>query len=1344
MKKSINILLALIFLCLFHHASGTSKVTPSGTPSSPFLTGKGAATCDKSLNPIIIEELEVGDFTEGTNLTYKFILPDGFIFSSLDLDDITIIKSANITNVTHSFDGNNAFIFEYDLTGSGSAKDTIKITGLKVRCEVLGSFGHIYRSGGSAVQAGNTTTAPDKQSHGFLDSRVNNAGAIVYDYKYTYKESTNGEYSYFQSTNSSPPIDLITRNSYCQKSYFYFEAPLVTGATYSLYKGNTKLNPNYSYNSGGKKILYYYNNDLGNIDYYIEYIKDNCTYKSDPLPVTMMATPPAYNYNYSKDTSFTQYDDPVALNEYINAPTGSNTTLVGIAGTGINAINNKTTFLFLPGVIKTGTVRPYYIVSNSNTCQAQYSFPKPLIVSDPLAPLPSFIQSSQKPPFCANGKSFTIKFVSPNPADSILTYYYLSKKTGSVGASSNTGLTCPDITIDPIKDNYGSNLLYYSLTFKRTDTAAYSYHYGYIALYPERNPKLVGLPDPKTAKDSVVELCSSNKDTIFIRPNPSNGLLDLYIYDPINNKYDSLPNPLTHFANIPNETTGTNRFFIPQNLFEHSSGSNKNYNVKFKIRYIYPGTPYGQCPDTIIRIIKFAIPVEVTHSITSPGSKPYCYGDSIKAIVSYGGSIIKKNKDRFYWNYGDGLSAESDSLLTMAHFYKVPGKYILRFKTKIDSLPMGYCNNDQLDTIKIGSKPKTDFDITKNFEDVDVNFKSLATTLVPNTSDLSDVINKWSWNFGTINQTTYTDEFDDAIQYKYPVRQRLPFKVIHKVTSGWGCSDSITKYIPIFSIKSPLPDDSYEENFDDLDSANSWYSSGWYKRDTLKSSWENKPAGIKIAENNNEASWITSQYLIDNSTAKNKSSIVTYENNEVSWVESPVFNIEDLELPMVSMDTWVNADNLFDGATLQYTICDSVAFGKETWKTLGVHKKGLNWYNSFTVVSRPGGSLNGWTGIDQEEWNFSAYRLEDIKKELINGKKLIRFRVLFASNPDNTPDKNFYGFAFDNFFIGERNRRVLVEEFCDYSNNEIDLDVPFADPQAIRIQYHVRTHKSDDSINNQNRAEPSARALLYGIGKALPRGVIDGILFNNEERLYVWGPDKFLERSLYISPFEISIIDTVKTNGSLEIKAKVKKTSSRNLPGPFVVQIAIVEKSVTGNFDKDLNSYEVFPNVLRNMLPNAAGNRIIKDFFTPAKEDTTITVTWNPFVKLSSNIMVVVFIQDENTKEVYQSYYVNVSKDGLYVPGSRVGGAINEPTFNEVTLSPNPTSGDLKILFNGILIDDYQCTITDGYGKILQTSTIYKNSNAAILDTYNLSSGLYYVMLEGQGQRIVKKFSLIK
>lgn len=962
-----------------------------------------------------------------------------------------------------------------------------------------------------------------------------------------------------------------------------------------------------------------------------------------------------------------------------------------------------------------------------------------ITIIDDQATLPDFIKPIFPLPICSRDKKIDLfASIKSTAFESLPEPTEINVEVQYEGSLSWTKIVATRNSID----NYNNNILYqftiepnrhfnYSIPVRIVEginpdeAALYNKSYK-IPIFPSPEPSISGLPS--VTNGDTVYFCSASADTLFMRSNPSGGTYTFALFSKkVDGTYDTtdLSNADIRIPSYtqPSKDDPSLEKFVPAMLFNKHI---KNGSLNDFISVIYTGP--NPCPGQLRRIFKFKVPVNISFS----AKDTICHGDQLQLKVQGDYTV----GDTILWAFGDGVKTQS-TVSALSYKYSQPGKYFLRFQTIKSNPGETLCNNDIIDSVFVGAKPTAAFDVYNNYSGETIRLKTNSKILVANTSEPKDTITKWNWQF---NFPVPAVQGKD-VSFKSPDVATEPYEMLHIVTTYWGCKDVANVKVPIFPVDTVHADNFDKEEFTQS-SVNGWYHSGQFFDSKVKSSWQNIPPVGKNKKikpiSPGDAAWVT--FVPDSGG---------YRAGEKSWVESPVYDIHNLKLPMLSMNTWANMNSPFDGVSVQFAFCDTTAFGKETWVTLGEKDgEGLNWYNSNSVLGAPGGSNEAWTADSVKAWSLSAYRLDTIlklyEKDKVNRER-VRFRIVLGTT---TLGQGMDGFAFDNFFVGQRNRKVIVEEFCDYVNAFDKPEKIFVDPQALRIQNHLSDLVEDDSINIQNPYEPSARGLLYGIGNTLPRVVLDGVYYQNDIKYngkesaefnkgyYDWINRYLLERSLITSPYTIKL-DPKIVGDSLKIETSIVKSPKVTDNKNYVVQVAIVEKVVKGN-----NGTE-FTNVLRKMLPNSAGHRIDKSFAWTSK---TINTRWKPTIKPQSKIYIIAFLQDEDTKEIYQAEYDSVELEDykdLYV-GTRPGGPSAIGSFNDLALSPNPTSHDLLVKFDGMLKDDYTWSIIDVLGNQRNTGLMLYGTDATMLNTDYLGTGMYYLKLEGEGRSFIKKFSVVK
>src|SRR5690606_20966437 len=271
------------------------------------------------------------------------------------------------------------------------------------------------------------------------------------------------------------------------------------------------------------------------------------------------------------------------------------------------------------------------------------------------------------------------------------------------------------------------------------------------------------------------------------------------------------------------------------------------------------------------------------------------------------------------------------------------------------------------------------------------------------------------------------------------------------VTTDDGCTNSITRRVFIQEYGTPSPTNHYFEDFEA--GQGTWVktvaNNGALKADDIATdtSWVfGTPFGLII---NSGAGGSTNAWWTGNNPASGIEN-ATYYLNEKSAVIGPCLNLSDIKRPMISLDYWSDMEDQRDGAVLQYSID-----GGTNWHSVGdISGAGINWYNRGALVANPGlqpiGQY-GWTGI-QSGWKTARFNLDMIPEAERNE---VIFRITYGSTTDQgNPSILYEGFAFDNIYIAEKQRNVLVEYFTnagisgnsnDYLNNLYTNQYTFKD-----------------------------------------------------------------------------------------------------------------------------------------------------------------------------------------------------------------------------------------------------------------------------------------------------------
>jgi len=504
---------------------------------------------------------------------------------------------------------------------------------------------------------------------------------------------------------------------------------------------------------------------------------------------------------------------------------------------------------------------------------------------------------------------------------------------------------------------------------------------------------------------------------------------------------------------------------------------------------------------------------------------------------------------------------------------------------------------------------------------------------------------------------------------------------------------------------------------------------GWFIEDitvlddTTNVSWDwGAPAGATINTSvNGSYAW---------RTQKNAN---TYFTNETSVVNSPCFNLTLLDRPMISLDYWSDMESNVDGAVIQYSVN-----GGLDWAIVGPpvgqvnRDEGINWFNGVTIPSNPGlqplGSY-GWTG-KQGGWKNARFNLDMIP---IVERDQIRLRIAFASNDLNPTGNTFDGFAFDNVFVGNKQRNVLVEHFTNTNltastDGDVYLDGLLNSQITAKgvsdfsdLRYHI-SFPTPDPFNNDNPTDPGARASYYNVSQSpatIMDGKLDGVKFKGR---YLDITNVEIDRRALVDPLFDLVLDTIPTGNNNTISVRLNITARQNFTSPLIAQVALIEKSAAGS-----------KNIVRKQLFGADGTTISTPWtqgqiLNQLKNDVIINV---PIVN-SNQLALVGYIQDKNTKEIYQSVRI----DAPFKRGSVVVGLEDEPLdpiANQITMYPNPANGEVNFGLPSNNMDGYNWRIADQRGVIMLQGNFERSFDDVYpVDVSQLPNGIYHVIISGK------------
>ncbi len=652
------------------------------------------------------------------------------------------------------------------------------------------------------------------------------------------------------------------------------------------------------------------------------------------------------------------------------------------------------------------------------------------------------------------------------------------------------------------------------------------------------------------------------------------------------------------------------------------------------------------------------------------------------------------------------------------------------------------CSATATSQIKVGDFPVPNFDWSGvcNFD------KTVFKDRTVFNSGQGNIV-QYTWQFGDTTKNVsgapalpITGYYSTSGTYTSPKHVYPTFGKNYDATmtvnTDVGCTQSITKTVFILPTQTIQPSaaSSYNEYFQSSDG-------GWVPQSlsTANYSWKwGVPSGstghIQPRASNDFVWW----------TGANSNTYYALEN---SVINGPCFDLTQLNRPMIALDYSVDATVNFDGAVMQYSTNGGLNWHLVGPKIPSPRVQGINWYKpTSTIIGNPGGQSVGPFGWSDtlKIWKNGRFNLDVIPKDSL---QQVRIRIAFAAYGK---PKGYDGFAFDNIFVGEKTKNVLIEEFTNANlTASLTADTYFNKIDSVQIlikngkrdfrdiQYHV-SFPSPDVFNLANTEDPAARALSYGVQQP-PYAVLDGLksvadgattisFGNNFSNIDTIEIDRRALRKPLISIYKVDTIATGKNN---TINARMHIRADTAITFPLYAQVALIEDSVV-----IAPSTHVFRNVVRKLLyVGGAGLTTTAAMnFNDSLIFTNGAVTINtPIGK--GKLYLVAFIQNNTSKEIIQSMVVPVKhKIGSVVTAieSSIG------NLASIQIYPNPANAKFNFALPGDFPEGSIYKISDQRGiNVLggDFNDAYKGEKT--VDVSSLTNGMYIVAIGAPGQGMV-------
>ncbi len=646
------------------------------------------------------------------------------------------------------------------------------------------------------------------------------------------------------------------------------------------------------------------------------------------------------------------------------------------------------------------------------------------------------------------------------------------------------------------------------------------------------------------------------------------------------------------------------------------------------------------------------------------------------------------------WNFDDIGSGQENfsNLENPKHHYNSGGtKYVMLSATTSKG-----CVASEALRINLGDRPKVDFSWDTECYQMD---DSILFT------------NKSTVEIGTLEKFTWMIQLADSIEiyntenltYLFPKPD--DYDIIYKAESNYGCSDSVV--IP-FSLRQVI-DIANHSYFEDFEAG----KNGW---------------GTKINTGKDTISWkfgfSESDFPFTASGANYWYTSINQGIKERSWVVSPCFDFSNSIGPMIKFNGWRSFDQLRDGIVLQYSDNNG-----KNWHNIGDLQDGINWYNEYAILGLPGGQAIGWSNIRDNGWIEMRHHLDSLKN-----KSLVQFRIAYGSDGTYSDNK---GFAFDNVWIGEREKAVLLEHFTNSSDtssknaNEIIYGIVsnfYKD--VINLQYHT-SFPGDDQFNSDNPIVPEVRVFYYGIS-GVPYTLLDGGTMKFDYNLLDLDKRSIVLQSLKDPVLRLDV-KTYYHASDVDIEVTVESINSIPL-NELTLHVVIVENEIIGI--EGGNGETRFRDVVKAFVPDPAGTYIYKEWAPGDYEELYYTWIYDKVYDVTQ-LRVVAFIQNETTREVYQA-----ASDRFDITESTSERQmLNQETLFEII--PNPVKDHLFIRFCQPLHADCYFSICRIDGRIINNDIIPSGTEIHKLDISNLATGLYVVNLHSDKEYIKSQRILV-
>lgn len=681
--------------------------------------------------------------------------------------------------------------------------------------------------------------------------------------------------------------------------------------------------------------------------------------------------------------------------------------------------------------------------------------------------------------------------------------------------------------------------------------------------------------------------------------------------------------------------------------------------------------------------------------------------------------------NRWVWSYA-GMTYPD----TLNNFLEVSNTTAGRPMVSLIAITSVGCKDTTEHNIDIYNNPIVKFKGIGGCENEPIEFRTTITGLInvplPGDSVRIDSLTDVVWDFGdnTIVNGSIANDTIEYISHAYATNGIYTPQLT--VTNRNYCSTTAEIRLPVLPKYEPtalLPHlDDFEANdggwIPDLTKSNDIvWQHGISNKDTLRS---------------------TSKVWVTDTTQP-------FPASSGSWIFTPCFDITQLDRPMVKFDLATDV-NTYDGAVIQYFDANT-----EQWVSLGTTERGYNWYNTEALISLlthdPNTNydptdINGWTGrIGTYTNNVTTPVSVRYKLDHLPNPENIRFRIAFTTFdlPENVGERK--GVFVDNFFVGNRQRKVLVESISDITQDSLFQHAVHLKDLLFNRLYHKDVVLVDYHLNDryyyQNTAHVNGRLPANaGVTRSTGNAFINKYKIKLARHITQQDLDREMLKDTRITVDTISQLFIYPDSFGIHFKATVKDTILRTNNDMLSQFIAVTENYIdwtsNGATIEQMGLFRNFNKEMPDLFPASLfpGDVIDK------------TVFWrrnvNSNIEDYDNINIVLFFQYKDTiLQVERISNLNITNfpDLPSVGGNPV--AIEElhevgKEIFSMNLFPNPATTYTNLAFAEALTQDYEYIVYDIQGRIVRQGKIPTGTQQLEINTDEFASGSYIIKVKDQ------------